>query len=498
MGDTPAVDQLVEALNELREKADMSLGQIESWGKMQKPPVNLGKSKLSPWFQGKSVPDPGRPFDTLIRLLEDRALQKEGLPKRGVGRWQMMRNAAATERRFLPGLGNDGDSPKTSVVSGETSSPPIHVAADSVLSLALPSAADRSKAGRLLVLLPPDGQWQVWLRRAQTMFRVPLSVSHPVCDAYEALEDDPLDYVDPVLQGAHELLMDRLALFCDELNGMTDISDEGLQVLEMSHPGTAAERNDLNRQACQAREEFLRGYRDLINLLNARGLVPAGERDHLADVPPVKGAGDLDIGVDLLAGCTLSDGRIVQIPIIAAGEEGSQILSEPYYLVVTAANRSVQDVQIASMRIEMDYGAEHPMAYLVSPEGPGGKLQLPFQLSSHASHEALANAAELGHAFASVAQEHRVLPQRIRPIARTGSGIEFNGAWHRMDEIGPFLLKALRGSSGSAEKETTILRAEAEAKAAVIRAEGDAMAWRTRKEAYDALQGPGGDLHFDA
>lgn len=125
---------------------------------------------------------------------------------------------------------------------------------------------------------------------------------------------------------------------------------------------------------------------------------------------------------------------------------------------------------------------------------------MPFQLGSHASDQALANAAELGHAFAAVARERGALPQRVRPIASTGSGINFTGPWREMEEIGPFLLKALRGSSGSVEteKEATILRAEGEAKAAIIRAEGDAVAWRIRKEAYDALRGPEGDPHFDS
>lgn len=51
--------------------------------------------------------------------------------------------------------------------------------------------------------------------------------------------------------------------------------------------------------------------------------------------------------------------------------------------------------------------------------------------------------------------------------------------------------------SAEEEKQAIILRAMGEAKAAVIRAEGDAAAWRTRKEAYDALKDPE-DFHRDA
>ncbi|WP_151898381.1 hypothetical protein [Streptomyces sp. C8S0] len=55
---------------------------------------------------------------------------------------------------------------------------------------------------------------------------------------------------------------------------MNDISDEGQPVLEISHPGTSAERNELNRQTCQARDSFIPAYRTMVNLLNRKNLLP--------------------------------------------------------------------------------------------------------------------------------------------------------------------------------------------------------------------------------
>ncbi|MER5807450.1 hypothetical protein ABT143_04510 [Streptomyces sp. NPDC002033] len=136
-----------------------------------------------------------------------------------------------------------------------------------------PDGADAGTAGVLLKLLPPGGDWYKVLRKAETMFRVPLSVSHPVCDALEALEDDPVGYADPALQSAYDELLGGLQTLCWELNGMTDISDGGPQALEISHPGTEDERNELNRRACAARDQFLPAYKTMVNLLNARGLV---------------------------------------------------------------------------------------------------------------------------------------------------------------------------------------------------------------------------------
>ncbi|MFD6363694.1 hypothetical protein ACFWFX_28220 [Streptomyces roseolus] len=444
MTDTPAVDRLAAALTELRGKAKLTLGQIETFGKTQQPPVNLGKSKTSPWFAGKAVPDPGRPFSTLVKLLEVRA----GVSPLGVGRWELMRKEAADERRFLPMAANTAAAPLTNSVADDASetAPNTQVSSQPLPSPASPTETDRRKAGRLLDLLPPDGSWRTWLRRAPTLFTVPLAVSHPVCDAYEALDDDVLDYVDPALQEAHESAMEHLRAFYDELNGMHDVSDEGRPVLEMSYPGTATERNDLNRRACQARDSFLRAYKSLVNLLNAQGLVPASSLGEKAIPQNTQGSGP-DLGVELLAGCTLEDGRIIHIPIGLAGTEGPQIFSEPYYLVVKAANRSTCEVQVDGVRMEIDYGAEVPATYTFAPAGPGGRAQLPFKLGSHASGHAHANAAELGNGFAAVARDRgrAAVPKRVRPVVWTGSGIDFFGSWIDLETLGPFLLKAMRG-----------------------------------------------------
>lgn len=435
MSDTPAVDALAAALTRLRAVAGLSLGQIERYGKTQQPPVSLGRSKTSPWFKGKSVPENGRPFTILVGYLEERAQQKVGRQKLGVGRWELLRKAAAEERRSQPSGSDTAEPPPTAFVTDDAPTAPA----------GLPSDSDRLKAARLLNLLPHDGPWRTWLRKAATLFRVPLSVSHPVCDAYEALEDDVLDYVDPVLQEAHEAVMAGLEAFYGELNGMHDLSDEGKPVLELSYPGTATERNDLNREACQARDEFLGAYRNLVNLLNARGLLSPGEPVQHDANSQVGRADAPDIGVEVLAGATLEDGRIITIPVGLAGQEGRQIFSEPYYLTVKVANRGVHEVQIEGVRIELDYGAEAPVPYIFPSDGLGGRKQLPFQLRSHAGGKAMANAAELGHAVAQLGRDHRVMPRRVRPVAWTGSGIDFEGAWIEMKDVAPFLLKALRG-----------------------------------------------------
>ncbi|MDX2647624.1 hypothetical protein PV341_29460 [Streptomyces sp. PA03-1a] len=249
-------------MSDLRQKAgNPSYQALELRGRKQQPPVKLGKGKLSQWFNGKSVPDNDRPFTVLIELLENLAANKSGTLRRGRHVWLALREAADRERRAA----DTGTAPAP---AGTTAA-----AAPNEGGEPASSAADAGKARRLVGLLPPDGAWHRWLRKAETMFRVPLSVSHPVCDAEEALQDDPLDYVDLALRRAHEEMLAGLAALCFELNGMTDISDEGPQVLEINHPGTAAERNELNRQACTARDRFLAGYKEMVNLLNARGML---------------------------------------------------------------------------------------------------------------------------------------------------------------------------------------------------------------------------------
>ncbi|MCZ4604452.1 hypothetical protein O3S80_11985 [Streptomyces sp. Lzd4kr] len=76
----------------------------------------MSKSKLSAWFNGINVPTSGRPFTALVDLLEARAQQKSGTPKRGVPHWQAMRTAADFEQRRA-GFGGSG--PSSDVQMGE-------------------------------------------------------------------------------------------------------------------------------------------------------------------------------------------------------------------------------------------------------------------------------------------------------------------------------------------------------------------------------------------
>ncbi|MFF7644016.1 hypothetical protein [Streptomyces canus] len=423
MDDRPAAEHLASALRELRAKAGSpSYDTIAAWGQRQNPAVNLSKSKLSPWFNGISVPADGRPFTTLIELLEARALQKSRTPKRGLPAWRAMRDAADQERRRAASGGHAPAPGAIPSARGASEAPP-------------PAAADADKASRLLRLLPPDGLWQSWLRKAETMVRVPLVVSKAVCGALPALEDDQFTYVDPELQPAHEAMLEGLRALCFELNGMTDISDEGPQVLEISHPGTAAERNDLNRQACTARDRFLSVYWQLVNLLNGRGL--ASPKD-VAESPAGPGSGSsLDITVELQAGYTMAHGGVALLPIEVAGQVRSEAFSGPYFLAVRAATGST-GVQIAAVGIDTDYGAEVQLPYLFPPRGPGGKEQLPFDLGSHAGGHAVANAAELGHGFLMIAEKGGT-PRRVRAFARLGSGTLFYGPWIPATDLLPFL-----------------------------------------------------------
>ncbi|WP_371749279.1 hypothetical protein [Streptomyces sp. NBC_00280] len=420
MDDRPAAGHLARALRELKAKAgDPSYDTIAAWGRRQDPAVNLSKSKLSPWFNGISVPADGRPFTVLVELLEARALRKSGTPKRGVPAWRAMRDAADQERRRA------------------ASAPGAIPSARGGDEAPSPAAADADKAGRLLRLLPPDGLWQSWLRKAETMFRVPLDVSNAVCDALPALEDDQFKYIDPELQAAHEAMMEGLRALCFELNGMTDISDEGPQVLEISHPGTAEGRNDLNRQACTARDLLLSAYWQLVNLLNGRGI--ASPKD-ASGPPPESGAGQLDITVQLQAGYTVAHGGVALFPIEVADQVRSEAFSGPYFLAVRAANPGPIGVQIAAVGIDIDCGGQVQLPWLFPQRGPGGE-QLPFDLGSHAGGQAVAYAVGLGHNFLAVAKRGGT-PRRVRAFARVGSGGLFYGSWIPAADLLPFLTTA--------------------------------------------------------
>ncbi|MCX4428333.1 hypothetical protein [Streptomyces mirabilis] len=257
MGETSARDRLAGELQKLKDASGLSYTQIETQGRKQTPIVKLGRGKLSNWFKGDYVPEDDKPFQYLIRLLEPRA-EKNGLVPRGINWWRDRRKEAADER-------------DASAVSKEPADRSAQLVAPAV---AAPHVSDVAKAARLLRILPLDGSWLRWLENAETMFKVPLTVSDLVCDAHRPLETDRPDYVDPELQEAHRELVEALGALCYELNGMNDISDEGQDVLEISYPGTSAERNELNRQACRARDEFIPAYTKVINLLNVKGLLP--------------------------------------------------------------------------------------------------------------------------------------------------------------------------------------------------------------------------------
>lgn len=112
MNNLPACERLAHELRELRMKAGSpSYAMIKALGEQQEHKVALRKSKLSSWFSGTNVPADGRPFTTLIALLEAKALQKSGTPKQGVDAWQVMRKAAEQEKRRADSSGDDRSTP---------------------------------------------------------------------------------------------------------------------------------------------------------------------------------------------------------------------------------------------------------------------------------------------------------------------------------------------------------------------------------------------------
>ncbi|MDI9888593.1 hypothetical protein QMZ92_30575 [Streptomyces sp. HNM0645] len=172
----PAPELLAHELRQLREDAGApSYDTIEAWGLQQKPAVNLSKGKLSAWFSGSSVPAHGRPFDTLVELLEGRALRRSGTPKRGVPVWREMRKAADQERRRATSdnLASKGDTP--SARDGDEGPPS--------------AARDAGNARHgLLQRLPPPA---FTLRRAATWTAQRLGVHAAVSGRPAHLEDDP-------------------------------------------------------------------------------------------------------------------------------------------------------------------------------------------------------------------------------------------------------------------------------------------------------------------
>ncbi|MGW9072943.1 hypothetical protein ACWGQT_26330 [Streptomyces yangpuensis] len=407
MGDTTARDRLAEELRNLVAAAGLPPARIEEQGKRQTPIAKLGKSKLSGWLSGEYVPEADAPFRFLIRLLEPRAQNRSGVRPRGESWWLGLRQKAADERSAA----------KTPKPAGGRAQPaPASVPAT-------PCAGDTDKAARLLRLLPQDGYWYRWLTDAETMFRVPLTVSDPVCDAHRPLETDLPDYVDPELQDADRDLVAALGALCFELNGMTDISDEGPEVLEIDHPGTSAERNALNRQACQARDQFIPAYTRMINLLNIKGSLPPTPKD------------PLDITVALLAARWVPGGALT-VPLALGAKLPSTDPTAPYYFVVEAASRNDQAPQIAAVGIEViQPNGDAAITHLLPARGPGHRLQLPFQLSAYGAGQAVLNAMEVAAAI-------RVLGEtaaQARAFARTGNGRVFHGPWVPVEDMQPFL-----------------------------------------------------------
>ncbi|MDX2525236.1 tetratricopeptide repeat protein [Streptomyces europaeiscabiei] len=352
MGETAARDRLAGELRKLQDASGLSYTQIEMHGRNQTPVAKLGRSKLSGWLKGDYVPEGEWPFQYLIRLLEARA-EKKGVPPKGINWWRDRRKEAADER-------------DASAVSKEPADRSAQLVAPAV---AAPHVGDVAKAARLLRLLPLNGSWLRWLENAETMFKVPLTVSNLVCDAHRPLETDRPDYVDPELQEAHREFVETLGTLCFELNGMNNISDEGQDVLEISYPGTSSERNELNRQACRARDEFIPAYTRVINLLNAKGLLPpapAGPSTSLSSsVPPAGSRG----GTPTLPLTLIAEGQ----PHGAPADDWRQSAVAP---LDGAAVRAATVVE--GHRAEHDTLAQH------APGTPLDKLD-PFGLEVHRS-----------------------------------------------------------------------------------------------------------------
>ncbi|MDK0523497.1 serine/threonine-protein kinase [Streptomyces sp. ML-6] len=322
------------------------------------------------------------------------------------------------------------------LVGGSTSRQVPGVVADSGQThVARPAAApldhkqhpgDAAKAARFLRLLPLDGFWLRWLSDAQTMFKVPLTVSDPVCDAQPLLKKDRPDYVALDLRDRHRVLVETLDALADELNGMTDISDEGPDVLEINYPGTSADRNELNRTACRARDQFIAAYDNMVNLLNTKGLLPS---------PPTD---TLDISVELLGG-RWSNGGVITGPFPLVAALPSTDPTAPFYFAVQAASHNNQGPQIAAVGVELIQPNGAAATYLFPARGPQRQSQLPFQLTAHGVGHALANAAE-------IATSIRILGSAgvtARPFAKTGSGQVFHGAGRPVADLSSFLDAAL-------------------------------------------------------
>ncbi|ALO05620.1 hypothetical protein AQF52_0018 [Streptomyces venezuelae] len=404
MGETSARDRLAEELRKLKTDSGLTYTRIENQARKQN--LRLTRSKLSNWFTGTNVPEADASFTLLVQLLEKHAHARSGVARRGLQWWSALQKKAAAERDAT-------GAPKPAARTAPPATP----------SEAAPHSGDVDKAARLLSRLPLDGYWLRWLQDAQTMLKVPLIVSDPLCDAHRPLETDRPAYVDPELQAAHQELVAALGALTYELNGMNDISDEGQDVLELSNPGTTAARNALHRQVCQARDSFLLAYDRMINLLNRKNLLSPAPKS------------PLDITVDLLAARWAHEG-VLAAPLAAGALLPSRDPTAPYYFAVDVASRNDQGPQIAAVGIEMvKPDGTLAASYRFPARGPGHRPRLPFQLTAYGAGQALANGPEVAVSL----QALRGAVARVRPFAHTGSGQIFHGEWRTMAEMQPFL-----------------------------------------------------------
>ncbi|MEV3896482.1 hypothetical protein [Streptomyces anulatus] len=404
MGETSARVRLAEELLKLKNASGLTYTQIES--QATKQGLKLGRSKLSSWLKGTNVPQADTSFTLLVQLLEPRARTRSGVAVRGLPWWRALRKEAAADREAT-GV------PKP---AARTALPATQVDA-------APHPGDVHKATRLLNLLPLDGHWLRWLQDAETMLKIPLIVSDPLCDAHRPLQNDRPAYADPELHAAHQELVAALGALTYEFNGMTDISDEGQDVLEINNPGTPGARNDLHRQVCQARDGFLPAYDRMINLLNRKNLLPPAPKS------------PLDITVDLLAARWAHEGTLA-VPLAAGAMLPSPGPTAPYFFAVQVASRNDQGPQIVAVGIEMvKPDGTLAASYRFPARGPAHRPQLPFQLTAYGAGQALANAPEVAVALRALGNT----VARVRPFAHTGSGQVFHGEWRPMAELQPFL-----------------------------------------------------------
>ncbi|MGW7463709.1 hypothetical protein ACWGJT_03145 [Streptomyces xantholiticus] len=141
------------------------------------------------------------------------------------------------------------------------------------------AASDRAKAGRILDVLPPDATWLLTLARQLPLRRAPLTLSHGVEDALDALRRDVVDFTAPKLAEAHQALLDALERLVDEFGGtFTPDSDGPVTYTEVPLEWKRTDHNryyETLRDLSQARDAVLDRYKELMNAMSQRGHLPA-------------------------------------------------------------------------------------------------------------------------------------------------------------------------------------------------------------------------------